>query len=332
MKFFNHKRFWTKERVIENAQQFKHFSDWGKAYPGAVRAALRKGWVAGATAHMVRKVRWTDNAIFAEASKYSSIAEWKKASNKSYQASRHKGKVFHTKATLNMPRGKKNWTKKELLEDAKKYSTKKDWLTKNKNAQQAARKLGWAFYSKATAHMAKLGNTHKRLVYKITVSGTALVYIGLTSNIERRFKDHLKSKRFTGIANRYSIEAIHIVAITGYIDSQEAAKLEDMLIEKHRKEGFTVINTAKGGVLGGFDELPEELKKWPKSKLLRVATQYSTPSEWENSCPNSYNASLKLGQSFHVMATAHMKKLLKSWSDEEIMAQANKFKTIAEWR
>lgn len=326
-------RIWTKEKVIQKAQEFNHFTHWMKAYPGAVRAAVRKGWTDEATAHMFRKIsKWTDDAIIIESHKYKSIAEWKEASINSYHASIRKGKAFHTRATSRMSRGKKIWTKKELIEDAKKYNTKKDWNTNNHNAYKAAYKFGWAFLEKATAHMAKLGNSHKRLVYKISVADTPIIYIGLTSSIERRFKDHLKSKRFTEISNTYGIEAIHVEAITKYIEAQEAAKLEEKLIEEYRKKGFTILNKVKGGNLGGFDELPEHLKKWSKSKLLDVAKQYETASAWSISCPNSYSASLKLGSSFHGKATAHMKKLHKSWSDQEIRAEAKKFKSIAQWR
>jgi predicted GIY-YIG superfamily endonuclease len=202
----------------------------------AYRATLRAGWHDEVSAHKSRKAhkrKWTEKAILTEAKKFSTRVEWKKSCPNSSNASRLKGKNFHAKATLSMPKGKKSWTKKELIEDAKKYSTKKEWITKNKNAYQAAYKFGWAFLSKATAHMAKLGNSHKRLVYKITVTGTTLIYIGLTSSIERRFKDHIKTKRFIAIANQYGPESIHIESITDYIEAQEAAKLEDKLIEEH---------------------------------------------------------------------------------------------------
>ena len=141
------------------------------------------------------------------------------------------------------------WSIRRLRESASKYQTKSDWRKNEDGAYQA-----WAYRGSPTSvvsHMRELGHKYKRCVYRISVRTTKLTYVGLTFNLEKRFQEHMRSKKFSEIAQHYGQENILIKQLTDYLKPDEAAKFERKEIDRLKKNGFQLINSVKGGSLGG---------------------------------------------------------------------------------
>jgi hypothetical protein len=153
---------WTKEAVLADALRFKTQAEWQSCGNAALQIAQKKGWVAEATAHMTRtqvpKGYWTKERVLADARKYATKIGWYSANPSAYQSARAKGWVADATAHMTRPKYKHlhpdgYWTRERVLEDARKYTTPKDWRMASRLAVRHAREKGWL--EEATAHMTK---------------------------------------------------------------------------------------------------------------------------------------------------------------------------------
>lgn len=155
MEILNPKGKWsTKEVVLKDARKYKHRAKWTRSSGAAVSAKLH-GWFEEAVAHMTKPdiTRiWTKEEILKEAKKYNHVSDWVKNSPGSYTSS-FKKKNFEI-AKKHMKRkyyGPLKWSRKLVLEDAKKYKTRTEWKYGRGGAFHAAKRYGWL--EEATAHM-----------------------------------------------------------------------------------------------------------------------------------------------------------------------------------
>ena len=91
------KGYWTLERCIEDAKQYKKLEDWSNAKPSGYSVARSKNWVAVCTTHMTdgrrvsKKIIWTYEKSFELARQCNSRAEFKKKSGSAYLRARVNG-------------------------------------------------------------------------------------------------------------------------------------------------------------------------------------------------------------------------------------------------
>lgn len=89
------KGYWTKERVLENARQFKTAKEWRLSENSSYRTAQDKGWLTEATAHMDNKNKprgyWTKEHIIEDAQKFKSKIKWRQSNSGGYRAALKKG-------------------------------------------------------------------------------------------------------------------------------------------------------------------------------------------------------------------------------------------------
>jgi len=179
------------------------------------------------------------------------------------------------------PRG--YWTEERCLEVALKCKTRKEFVEKYSGARYSAVKNGWI--EKCHKHMIYLGNYYKRLIYAVLFPDKS-VYVGLTYNPEKRFKNHLVSKKSsvykhiknTGLSPEFKI-------LTKLIDKQEASIKEGVFESNYRKKGYNILNKSKTGVLGGG------VTKWTKKSCHIEALKYNSRYEFKLNNPSAYNAS-----------------------------------------
>lgn len=96
-------------------------------------------------------------------------------------------------------------------------------------------------------------NNMSRYLYSFVFSDNC-AYVGLTASPDKRYKDHITSKKSavylhieqTGLTPEWNIYP------DGPHDQDKAAKLEQKLIDKFNKKGYKLLNRVKGGGLGGY--------------------------------------------------------------------------------
>tara|TARA_B100000315_G_scaffold2855_1_gene2740 strand:+ start:206 stop:1750 length:1545 start_codon:yes stop_codon:yes gene_type:complete len=268
--------------------------------------------------------KWTDDALAASAGRYDDLKTWRTSEPSAYATASQRNLLSELTAHMHKRVVHGYWTEERIFESAKNFDQISKWAEAHPAAYAKAGKLG--VRGKATAHMTPVGNRVKRCVYIIRVHGTNLAYVGLTGNIKRRFRDHLKTKRFSKLAADHGLDAIICKQISEYILAEDAQRLEYQTYLDCLSDGLELLNNAPTGSLGGTTI------KWTREAILTEAKRYKTVKGWINSKTRSYAAAAGMG--IIDEAAAHMKRQIKkpgSWTKGEIIVRASKFSQISEW-
>jgi predicted GIY-YIG superfamily endonuclease len=319
------KTYWTKNRIIKTAKKYSLRSEWVKESPNSYAAAVFRNLhkninvVGHFQKKWTRKGGWTREKIIAEAKKFKYRTDWKK--HKSYQAAQNRGWVNDPEIAGHLSNerlSRRKYSKKLVLKSAQKFKFKSQWKRACDGEYQAAIKYGW--FSDATKHMGLMGSRYYRCLYTIKIKDKKKIYVGLTYNLERRIYDHLRSKRF----KRYNKKDLIIKQVSKYIHKNQAAKLEDKLIKKYIKEGFSLFNKKEAGGLGGGEKI------WTKAKVLKEALKFKKRIDFKKYSKGAYGASIN--GKYYDEATKHMKVYWKfKWTKKKIFQDALKYKTKTEW-
>ena len=270
------------------------------------------------------KIKWTKEALAKSASRYETLKEWRLSEPSAYAtASRLK---LLPELTIGMEKKIEHgfWTEAVVSERAKQFTNKRDWIKSDYKSYTAAQRLG--IVDKVSVHMEPLGNRHKRCLYSIEIIGQNIIYIGLTYDFRRRMRDHMKSRRFVDLIDKYGEGCIEKLQLTNYIDKKEAAEKEGLLVEQFKKQGYQILNIQKTGSLGG------NIIKWTKEAILEDAKKYSKVMDWVNAPGSGYPSASAMG--IISECTSHMERLIKepgSYTKKDIVSAASKFTQISQW-
>jgi predicted GIY-YIG superfamily endonuclease len=270
------------------------------------------------------RTKWTIEALKNSASKYKTVKEWRLSEPSAYVTASRLRILPELTAGMTKKIDHGFWKAEVVVERAKKFKHKRDWIKEDYQSYTAAQRLG--IVDKASEHMTPLGNTHKRCLYSIEVIGQNLIYIGLTYDFRRRMRDHMKSARFLELIRKYGEGCIEQVQLTSYIDKDEAAKIEGLLVEEYKEKGYQILNIQKTGSLGG------NIIKWTKEAILDDAKKYTRVMDWANTPGSGYPSASAMG--IIEECTAHMQRLIKtpgSYTKKDIGEASIKFKQVSEW-
>ncbi len=316
--------YWDISKIREVISQYQTIKDLRTENPSAYNWLLRlkkndlKSWE-DLTKNLERKHKtWTDQDLADEAKKYSKMSDFWKYSSSAAQTARDRGKEFYDQITNHLETITQ-WTDEMLKDEAKKYKTLPEFKKNSPNAVQAAYSRG--IIQDITMHMEKTGSRFKRLIYAYEFPDKS-VYVGLTFNLDKRDRSHMKSP--TSAVN------IHIQntglkpirkSLTDYMTKEEASKMEGKLKDKYENEGWTILNRAKTGALGG------DVLKWTEDAIRQEALKYNTLSDFYKYSASALNRAKQLGKDFYKDVTSHMSSKVRYLTDDEVLQIAKKFKT-----
>lgn len=279
--------FWNKEKCIKEARKYKTRSAFVKGSYSAYQRALKNKWLDDICKHMILlhkpKGFWTYDKILPLAKK----CKTKKEFRKRYPNLR----VYINRTELNgiqkiLKISRKNkWTKQLCREEAIKYSTKTDFMTKSSSAYQACVKNKWV--KELCKHMKIIGNKKLKCIYAFEFPDNR-VYVGLTFNIEKREKRHRKVGPVAKHINKTDLQPL-IKQLTKYIFFEKAIKAEGYWQRKYKREGWISLHTAPPGGIGGND------LKWTKEECSKEALKYFSRKEFYENCKNGYSAAQRKG-------------------------------------
>lgn len=181
--------------------------------------------------------------------------------------------------TKDMTRVATPYSDEELEVAAKKYQNISDFREFDRVKEQQARRRGEEFWNRVTSHMTPKGNYGRKMVYVYEFTQKdengddipVAAYVGLTSDEERRHKEHTTAVNFLG-KEHYSavssflkanpgIEFEYKKLTDGYVPFEEAQELENKFEKEYRNNGWLMLNVAKTGSLGtSFKVSDEEIK------------------------------------------------------------------------
>lgn len=193
------------------------------------------------------------------------------------------------------------WTYERISVVALKCETRTEFCDTYKGAYKRARINGWL--DEICVNMKLVGNLRKRLVYSYEFLNNS-VYIGITCNEKRRNRQHYNEK---GIIKNQIIKSkslpIKKILSEGYVNVEEAQKLEGYWVHKYKNDGWDVLNKIKAGGLGG------NIIYWTKENCKKVALQCKTRKEFSIKFSSAYISSRKNGWLNEICG--HMKRIRK---------------------
>lgn len=306
--------YWTKERVIEDAKHYKSRSDWRKNSSAASTMADRNGWFDEATSHMkllVEHGKWTRNNILESAKKYLYRVDWQKDFPAAYGKALKNGWLEEVTAHMRQKSRTRKWTKDAVLSDAKKYESRGEWYKKSGHAAHAAKKKGW--YEEATAHMHRVYSVGEMTIYKL------LTQLDIEFEPQKRFDD-IKDKKplpfdfflpqFNLVIEYQGLQHFQEVNRNGRESLYAIQKRDELKRQGALKNGINYISISATREIDIESEVARKLQEL--SKQLDV-----------------YFSEIKRPLS---IAEQELLKTLGTWTKEQVIADARKYKSYPEWR
>jgi len=219
------------------------------------------------------------------------------------------------------PRG--YWTKEKCHKESLKYKTKKEFREKNPSVYNKIHKKKW---TELFQHMKETKNDSDRCIYSYEFSNN-FVYVGLTNNLKRRNRDHLKNGIIFNHIKKYGINP-KLKQLTEYINVHKAKEKEQYYINKYENEKWNILNKAKGGSIGS------PIIKWTKDEIQKIALNFEFRSDFQKEYPGAYQRALRnniLDEICSHMKLKEKKKYVK-WTYEKCKFEALKYKTKTEFK
>jgi predicted GIY-YIG superfamily endonuclease len=144
------------------------------------------------------------------------------------------------------------WTREKCVEVVSKYKTKKDLYTNDQSAYVTITRNKW-FDIIEHLEVSK-NDIFKRVIYSYEFDDKHC-YVGLTYNVDNRNRQHLfedngqvsKHIKNTGLTPKLFIK-------TDKVSIDEAIKLEEVILNEYKLNGWFILNKARTGSTGGFSK------------------------------------------------------------------------------
>lgn len=213
-----------------------------------------------------------------------------------------------------------------IYKAARKYKTRKDFERGDLASYTAAHV--YKVSDIVTAHMSYVGNLYKRCLYKCEFPDKS-IYVGLTSNFDRRMSQRLLDDNDT--VTKYAKSSglnYDMVRITDYIDAIDASEMEGDLVDKYSRDGYNILNIATTGGLGGGKA--RELK-WTYEAIKNEALLYNSIGEFKAKS-KAYGRAHSRGILDEVTTHMSSKQRRKPWTYDELKKEALEFNSRSEFR
>jgi predicted GIY-YIG superfamily endonuclease len=146
----------------------------------------------------------------------------------------------------------RKWNKDSIKNEALKYKNKTDFKKNSSSAYGFAYRNG--ILDDVCQHMEKMGNRFYRKIYVFEFDDNH-AYVGLTYNIEKRYKSHNLSGTVFDYINKTNVK-YNFKILTEFLPTKEAIKKEEEYYNKYKENGWIMLNKTKTGAIGTSN------KKW----------------------------------------------------------------------
>lgn len=289
IKGVKHAGYWdSKKLVLEEAKKYSTRLEFKKKASAALASSIRNGWYKEACAHMsIKSPRprgyWAKSKCQKLALKYRYKSDFQKKEKAAYAAS-YKNKWIDDICSHMVQKIKPRnfWNKINIENAALKCETRTEFREKYTSAYKVAKENDWL--DEVCRHMRKTGLRKKRGLYAFEFQDHS-VYIGLTADYKARYSQHLNRNKY--LINKIKNSQFQFIPYNVFYDQDIAAIKEGELIEQYRMHGWTILNRAKAGALGG------NTLKWDMQSTAKEAAKYDTKKEFELGSPGAYSSALK---------------------------------------
>ena len=259
---------------------------------------------------------WTKERCTEEASKYETKSAFRNGSPGAFSSAYIHGWLDEICQNLKLLRT--YYSIEECAEEAIKYATKTEFIKKAPLHYSHAIRKG--FLSKICNHMEKQGSPLKRAVYVFEFADN-YAYVGLTSNLNRREKEHLTNHSSAVFRHIQESKCSYMFkCLTDYLSKEEAAEIEVNTIIEYAKNGWCILNKKSGGDLGS------KIRKYTKQYCKEITSQYDDKKIFQDSNPTFYRYLIKRGWLDELCShMVNQKKKNGYWTKERCKEAAEKY-------
>ena len=291
------------QHCIDACKECRNTKELHKKYGGCQLSIRKHGWQEKCYQYMsVRVKEYTYEQLQEIALKYSTYKEFREKDLGAYEGARKRGVLeeicshMPNLRKINVYDDKPDY--KSCQQHALRFSSRSEFEKKDNRYYTYARKHG--ILDEICAQMLRRGNKKKRCIYVAEFDDNS-AYIGLTYFAERRWSDHMRTKNSavnkhveeTGLAPKWK-------RLTDYMDYQEASIQEGVWKNKYASEGWTILNKAKTGSLGGGEGYTLE-------EVLKEASKYNTLPDFFRGSPGHYQRAYRNGWMKDIRRICHSK-------------------------
>ena len=327
---------YTNDQIAKEAQKYKTRNEFKKGSEWAYNASRRNGIMDDVTKHMEPVPQGTymsDDEILQKglelAKNYNRSVDFKNDNKVLYSKLGRRGLL--SQVVKNFPDRKKDkWTYDELKNLMSKYDTKREFRNTHSGAYTAAYES--PYWKELTSHMKALGNIKKRLVYSYEFPELKSVYVGLTGDEDRRKQQHKtedKSSLYRYMQKHPGIEPIYKVKSLGYIDAQEASKMETNVENYYRNSGWQLLNVAKTGGLGG------RLPLYSDDFVIETAKNYTILADFWKEHKKMLSTVIKYNKPLYDEVTSNMRKNVlnnQKYKLEDVIKITNEYDSLSDFK
>lgn len=311
---------WTYEKCLELARFCEYATELKSKSNGAYVAARKNGWLKTYVwfknphvGYVCKNSRWTESTCREVALKYKVKRDFKESEPSAYTSALYHGwykdytwlrdgrdsgvtRNIGFKAVKNFSHSHPKYTNEQIIEAAKKYIKKVDFLHNDNALYHAALNRGLMpqfTWLKSSAHLYDTIN----YVYRYYFAEQNAVYVGRTIKPEERDFDHHRERGEESSAvlkfareNGTAIPKMEILekGLSG-IESQIK---EDEYVKKYRAEGMEILNKGATGLGRGSMGMK---KKYSKQKFMEIAHRYETAKEFREKEKGAFSAGCQNG-------------------------------------
>lgn len=222
------------------------------------------------------------------------------------------------------------WSVKEnVIQESKKYASRGEFHKKCNRAWRVAIDNGWIDEMDWLLPKEECYSSHN-YVYAYVDEKNKVAYVGLTSNKERRHKEHTcgeyDGKRIKSAVNAYfssiNQEVPNPIYLEEGLSRSDAQIKEDEYRRKFESMGYTMLNKGKTGY--GCGALGRRIK-WTKDSVIKESNKYKTYKEFEKQNSTAYH----LGRINGWLSETHLiddinHPIMEYMSNDECIAFAKK--------
>jgi hypothetical protein len=317
--------YWTKEKCHEIALLYNNRSDLKNNYPNVYEIARTNGWLDEISQHMISikksKGYWTIERCHEIALKYETKYDFIHNDIKAYEAAKRLKCIdvicSHMIVPIKQMKNKKSrsiWTKEKLIEEALKYNSRGDFQKGSRTAYNRARKL--KCLNEICLHMVKPDIKLFRCIYVYEFSDKS-AYIGLTHDLHKR--DLNRKSNYKDAVTKHINETgliPQLKQLSEYIFVDIAKELESESILFYANNGWTVLNTTRGGEIGSQI-------KHTKEECHQEALKYNNRTDFYEKSNKYHAAACRNGWLDEICS--HMVVKNKHWTVEECKELALKY-------
>ena len=292
---------WDYDTCYEIAKECSYRSDLKHKCEQAYRTALKNGWINDYTWFVSPNKKWEYQSCLEESKKYSTRSEFAKKCSGAYHIA---SKNNWLKEYIWLKNGKKlrlerygKWTKEACFEEAKKYKSRGEFAKKNGSSYRNACRFGWIDdYTWLKDERLDLIKDKIDCVYAYEFPDFNAVYIGRTliKRKKDRDREHLYDRNDAAV--KFAIKHKVNVPLPKYLEDnltiQEGVEKECLWIDIYKELGWTVLNRAKGGSIGG---LGKGKTRYTYEICFEQAKLCRTRTEFRDCGNNAYRVALREG-------------------------------------